>query len=246
MDLEGLKEKLKAESGRFDLDALDVGGINKLTRVLNEAQRWLDRQATPRKNSLRKVGNLAAGDISITTRYLRSVEKVWVSGTADDGIDTRIPLKQADLHLLREKYARSDSTDIDQGTPTDYALDVIGLSTEQNDVTDLSSFQDTETILTGDHWNYEGIVFYPPADRVFTISIYGTFWSPELVADADITYWALEPQLLVNVARMLLEGRKRNNAGVRAWREIIDPQIFGLEKDKVAMEISHDQIVPQG
>ncbi len=240
-------ERLLETSGRQDLDANDGDGVKKAWHVINAAQRELDLKMAPPKNELRYVGLLAAGDIAEQVQYLRSIEEVWVDGEDTTSTDKRTRLVQVQLHKLREKYNKSDPTLIDRGRPNEYALDVIGLSTEQEATTDLTSFSDVGTMKTGDHWNYNGLLMYPPADAAYTIQIYGTFWTYPLANNTDTSYWTmLHEECLIWMCNYILEVRKRNSTGAADWLRSIERYLGNLDKDFTDREMSHNQLTMKG
>ncbi len=110
-----------------------------------------------------------------------------------------------------------------QGEPSYYSLDVV----RDTDV--------TETDPT-----VRGIVFGPPADTYYTLSVFGIFRFGLLSSDTDTNYWTDEWAILLLYATLYtLESFYRNTAGMRDWMNAITTILFGIESDKVEEE-SHN------
>ena len=118
--------------------------------------------------------------------YARAIKEVWIMDS-----DGRSKLTPKTLSWIRKTYADVLS-DIDTGTPLYYSLAIIGLSPEQasltsEDYTDEFTY-DVDEIRFGDHYLYNGIIFMPPSDGVYTVTIIGEFFSKTLSNDTDNNY----------------------------------------------------------
>jgi hypothetical protein len=60
----------------------------------------------------------------------------------------------------------------------------------------------------------------------------------DMIQDTDTSYWTLEaPITLLFAALYQLEASYRNTEGVKDWLNVIDLDLDGLEKDRIAEEI---------
>ncbi|GAI92183.1 unnamed protein product [marine sediment metagenome] len=110
-----------------------------------------------------------------------------------------------------------------QGKPYYYSLDV---------VRDINVTEADTTV--------RGILFGPPADTYYTLSVFGIFRFNLLSIDTDTNYWTDEWSLLLLYASLyMLESFYRNTAGMKDWMNAITVITFGIEADKVEEE-SHN------
>lgn len=195
---------------------------------------------------------LTSGTITVGYRYrivARSIEDFTADGSADNTVGTEFtatgatvtlttldsvvridydndedgyrlnPVERPDLEIeLVEEESLSA-----QGEPYYYSLDVV----RDVDVTETDS-------------TVRGILFGPPADGYYTLTVVGIFRFTELSSDIDTNYWTDEWSLLLLYAALYtLESSYRNTAGMRDWMNAITTILFGIELDKVEEEI-HD------
>jgi len=82
-------------------------------------------------------------------------------------------------------------------------------------------------------------MFYPPADGNYTVEIVGLFYSPELSADTDTSFFGtVHPEILLMAANRQLEIDYRNTQGVKDWELAIQTEMLGLGKDLVEEHIA--------
>ncbi|RLI52540.1 MAG: hypothetical protein DRP09_17690, partial [Candidatus Thorarchaeota archaeon] len=91
---------------------------------------------------------------------------------------------------------------------------------------------------------YNGIIFWPPADKEYVIETWGLFYSPELEDDDHESYWSVtNPLVLIMAALREIEVFNRNTEGVKDWELAIRSEVSGIGKDLVEEDIAeHDQM----
>lgn len=195
---------------------------------------------------------LTSGTLTIYRRYqivAQSIVDFTVDGAADNVVGTvfiatgaTVILSAVDsvvrvdydddeegyqLHPVERKSLEAelieDNLLAEAGKPYYYSVDIV----RDVDV--------TETDVTA-----RGLVFGPPADVYYTLTVSGIFRFNTLTDNADTNYWTDEWSILLLYASLFtLESFYRNTAGMRDWMNVITTIIFGIEADKVEEE-SHN------
>lgn len=130
-------------------------------------------------------------------------------------------------------------TGVDTARPLYYAINIPDLGPAQGDFLGLADFDDHgaydyQELHFGPNkrQKYRSIVFMPPADATYTMTIIGLFESTELVNDTDHSYWTENhPNLLAQAAMRELEIAYRNAEGERSATQAIQREIFNIDKD---------------
>ena len=97
---------------------------------------------------------------------------------------------------------------------------------------------DSHDLLFGlERFSKDGILFMPPADQSYVLTIFGYFFS-KMEADADISYHSENyPELLVMASALVLEAFYRNTQGVQDWLSSINLFLKGIDHDLVREEM---------
>ena len=228
MALLAVREKFAELSGRHDL-VVDFAGEdyddNGANFYLQNGQRMLDRKFTDRKGMAWYKEDISAGAYSLDFRYCKFIEEVWAKASGEG----RYRLEKKSLAWMRNTYGDAYA-DQDQGMPVYFAEKVLNLGPDQVALTaatyETEFTGDAEELMLADtdHVLYTGILFMPPADTTYTISVKGKFDSPSLVDGADTltTYWTeRHPDALVLAGMWSLEGFGRNTAGQQDYLQMI-------------------------
>ena len=230
--LANVRARFVTLSGRDDLVNADASD-NGANQFIVEGQRLLETWAPYPGEKRWYKSDIAAGDILLTMERVRSVLEVWVADA-----DGRYPVELVPLRDLREVYYEP-SSEISQNTPAFAAIAQIGLAPAQDAITS-ANYTDTftydyEDILfadEGDHWERTGIVWMPPADDTYTMSVLGTFFETELSADADKNYWTdVRSDILLYASLYVLESQYRNTEGAADWHGHLTRALRGLGVD---------------
>jgi len=234
MTLTEIRSWFITSTGRTDL-VNDDGSDNGADDYINAGSKLLDEMVGGIKENSRIIKAISADAYHLDFPDCRSVKSVWVADA-----NGRHKLDRKDLSDIRELYADPES-DIDTGRPLywDYAL--IGLAPNQADeeLTDFTSLYDYFTIMFGNHFNYTGIYFMPPADGTYTMNIYGKFFQKELSSDTDVNYWTVVyPKYLVDASTYCLEITYRNMAGATAEYVNLKRLAKGVDDTMVEREMS--------
>lgn len=230
MSLLEVRTQLVKITGRYDLvvDAVDYAN-NGADFYINAGQLWLDRLETIRKSYSRKFETVTSGQWYKVFQLCRSIKEVWISNS--DG--EKWKLTKRDFDVLRAAYAE-DPANLDNGDPLYYSPIFIRTVPETASEVTIDYFGSTEYTESVDHFEYNGIVFLPPADGTYTLEIHGLFYNPKLSEDEDENYWTeVNPLVLVMAAARSIEVAYRNTEGVKDWEGAINSELFGLGKDLV-------------
>ena len=108
----------------------------------------------------------------------------------------------------------------------------------QLSLSNIGSF-DTHHLMFGlDRFHQDGIIFMPPADGVYTMTIFGLFFS-KMEDDVDISYHSeLFPELLLAASAYSLEVFYRNTQGANDWLTAIQRGLTGMDHDLVREEMA--------
>ena len=236
MNLKELRTQFVKRNGRYDLvvNATDWAD-NGADFYINAGQRYIDRLDTVKKSEGRNFMPLASGGYYVTFPFCRAVKEAWVL----DG-NAQKQLQKIDYEKLREYYADRQSQ-TNAGSPTYYFPAGIRLVPESDRLTidELDSMIDWTHVIIDPSYNYNAVMLFPPADAAYTVEVVGLFYSPELSADTDNSFWStVHPEILLMAANRQLEIDYRNTAGVNDWEKAIQSEIFGLGKDLVEEHIA--------
>lgn len=244
-----LRQQVIEKSGRFELVS-DYEGAdysdNGADFFIQAGQRYLDlTQENPHSRAEYKV-DIASGDYYARIPYLRAVEEVWLFDASDDA---RIQLEPKTLTEMKTKYT-NEFSETDTGTPECYTEDVINLAPSQNVYSTVALMQaavdastapftaDFQNVLAESAFTQRGLLFGPPADAVYTLSVTGFFFS-KFTADTDITYWSSQhPELSLFATLFMMEAFHRNSTGMRDWENAMGPFIRGIDNDEVRRDMT--------
>lgn len=231
MNLGEVRAAFKTRSGRYDLVAAD-GSDNGADFYINAGQKLLDRLSDVRKGYAKHYDTIESGDWYLIFQHCRAVQTVFMS---DD--DARWELGKLDEEDIMVNYLTEKISELDTGAPDYFAPALLRESTDGADVV-ISKIGDTEYSEAGiTHFEYNGIIWTPPSDGDYTVEVRGLFYSPELSADADESYWSVaEPMALLMAALQRLEVSYRNTEGANDWLNAIKLELDGISKDAVEEE----------
>lgn len=234
MQLSSLATLFKSITGRYDLYSTSSTAYNYKT-VLWEATKWLsDKYMFP--DSYRQYKkDIAVGDYYLDSMtYIKSIKEVTMSNA-----DGTIRLDRKTLKWLKDNYLENDTiSDVDQGTPAYYSPFLTGLSPQQVDLTS-SDYTDQFTydilgVRFSDDYDVRGIIWMPPTDEIYTVTIEGDFYPLQLSSDTDENYWSANfPEVLCIACNYCLASHQSNLQKMMEIETIIDNRMFGQEKDVV-------------
>lgn len=242
-----IRKKFVEETGRFDL-VVDVNnwadqGANFFIQA---GSRLLDMMLENKKTVKRFQKDIAVGDHKIEMKYLRAVERVEFS----DGVDKfDIPIKP--YSKIRDLYTKPVAS-IENGTPSEYSMLVNMLSPELKALTSAdftTTFTyDSEDIrfYDQDPFLYDGIIWYPPSDKIYTVTIHGWFFSA-LEVDTDTSFYSVNhPELLILASKLVLYSFYDNTQGVRDMAFALNITLESMDRDMVEVEVKRSGLVRKG
>ncbi len=126
---------------------------------------------------------------------------------------------------------------ISTGTPLYYAP-VIHTPNPAMTVSSMGSL-DTYDILFGvDKHSKDGILFMPPADVVYTMTVNAHFFA-KLTSDLDTSYYSERyPEMSLIAANLALEAFYRNSQGLNDWLNMLKIEMTGIDHDLVHEEMA--------
>ena len=246
MTLLQLRKLFRKQSGRNDLvdaNGADVGtsthGLTA-TLLLNAGKDFLDEAfpLTPKSRKWYKK-NLTVGQMLLRFQKARAIEEVWVANA-----DGKAPLEYKSLTWMRTYYGK-EKAEIDNGVPAFWTPATLGLSAEQAALTSTGTgvytgqfTWDADDLLFANQVSnvndYDGVLFYPPAEEIFTMSVLGLFGEKDLSANTDFNFWSTRyPLTLIFAACYLLEAFYRNKEGQSDWLAAIQNSLNGMDNNAV-------------
>ena len=233
MALLDIRDLVIKHTGRVDLINED-GSDNGMNAIINAAQDVLEMNFVHPKMKRRRPVSLAASGYKVDVPRCISMEEVWIFGTME-GSQQRRKLEIKAESWLRANYSEAYSA-ITVGTPFYCAPLTIGVD-DSLYADPLTGLSDVADLMSGNHFTYNGLLVLPPADAVYTLTIYGLFLSKKLALDTDINYWTENhPMALVMATALMMEGLLRNTEGIRAWNAALEPYIGGIDKSAADAE----------
>lgn len=246
MSLLEIRERVAREFGRHDFctdfagaDYTD-GSSGVSDAFINDGQRVLDRKANFVKGYSWLKKDVTAGIYKLNFRHCSAIKEVWAMNADTD----RYKLRKRDLSWVRNEYGEAYAN-LTQGDPSDYSPLIVNLVPDQialktTDYTDEFTYDHEEILFadTADHFLYSGIMFMPPVDETFTISVLGRFWSPPLSSDTDETFWTeVHPDILSLATMYCIERTYRNREGMADYMSTIMDAIGDIDRNLVEQEV---------
>lgn len=239
MVLSSLANVFKGITGRYDLYSTSSTDYNYKT-VLWEATKWLsDNYMFP--DSYRQYKkDCAVGDYYLDAMtYIKMIKEVTMANA--DGI---IRLERKTLRWIKDNYSDPIS-DLDQGTPAYYTPFRTGLSPQQVALTSSTYTTQFTYDLLGvrldDDYDARGVMWMPPTDEIYTVTIEGDFYPLQLSEATDENYWsANHPEILCIACNYILATHQSNIRRMMEIKSIIDDRLFGMEKDVIDEGLPED------
>ncbi len=234
--LVALREQFVRQNGRHDLVTDFAGAVytNAGADVyLNRGQRFLDLRMPHSKIDERFLKKLSVSDYFFEIQYLRNIKEVFL-------VDPEEPMSKIFLkEITLKEVLNAINNDMEDGVPAGYAMNVIGLSTEQEDLSSLSAFDGVDDMVLS-HYDKEGIIFTPPADKVYTLHVIAAFYNSPLSGETDTSFWTvyLDGDLLLIAAQYELSLDNRNDTESTSWLKTLNRMLVEVDKDQVERTVS--------
>lgn len=228
-----IRRKFVELSGRYDLvDSIwnDAGA----DFFLNAGQQLLDDLITLPKSQGRYLEKMAIGSYVVKMAKVKSIEEVWVTKHSDN---SRYQLIKGTLNELRNEYGEEISA-IDKADPLYYAPVAFRPIPDAVTTATLALMLDKADLLIDDtHHTYNGILYLAPNSEAITISVIGTFYSPDLTAVLVGSTWTqtksfwteVHPLALLYAGLYVLETFYRNTEGAKDWMSALQIRIQGID-----------------
>ena len=209
---------------------------NGANTFIHSGQRLLDT-LQPNPACVRShLADLEADQYQVTFSNCRVVSSVWVTDE-DGGRNNQLTKKT--VRELRALYP-GPVADVDTGIPIHYAP-LTGVEPSMQSAASTDYTGDFLDLLFGKAYATSGIIVLPPADQVYTIEVNGRWFTKEMTADSDESWWSINrPDLLVLAAMCSREMFFRNTEGVKGY---LDPRygtlaigLRGIDRDMAAQE----------
>jgi hypothetical protein len=233
MNLLQIRTKFRELSGRFDLVNDDFSD-NGADFFINEGSKFLDRLDENQKSWASCFRFLEIGLFSVQFPYCRAIKEVWAGSTTG-----RWQVKKINLQDLLSEYLTGLPNSRSNGLPLYYSPCITRYIPENATVLDIESFIGWVEVPSGNHHEYNAILFNVPTSEKLTIDIRGLFYSQKLIEDIDKNYWSeVHPLLLISASMRQLEITNRNTQGVNDWTSAIQTEIQQIGFDLVEELIS--------
>lgn len=233
MNLLQTRQQFRTISGRFDLVNED-GSDNGADFYINAGQRHLDRLDETQKSWGIYYRFCEVGFWSVQFSYCRAVKEVWAATPT-----ARWQLEKKNLQDLIAGYFTGLPSNIDPGATLYYSPAVTRGVPEGITAEDFEAFAGYVDVMVGDHYAYNAVLLAPPPNEKLLVEVKGLFYTGELSADTDKSYWSeVHPDVLIMAAMRHVEIVNRNTQGVRDWDGSIAAAVVGIGKDLVEEEIA--------
>lgn len=234
-------------SGRYDLVTDAVGSDYTDSEpigagfFINSAVRNLENLVERRKEFTWERHDVAAGESFYTLENVKSLKEVWFANS-----EGRTFLEKVSEGWIRETYPKQTS-EVSSGKPCFWAPVSTGFSQNQLDLTAVGGANpytgdftyDTDDLVFGDHYGKVGILWRPPLDGIYTLSVLAQFYEKPLVEPTDTNFWSTQfPDILVTAALRELEKFYRNSAGVQDFDNQLVRDLRGVGFEVYEQEIS--------
>ncbi len=233
MTLLQIRELFREASGRYDLyDAGTAGSAFSDIFLIQQGSRYLDERYPQPENFRWYKLEANTGDFRLVVPDLILAKEVWAMESGGN----RFQLTYKPLGFLKSQYAK-DSSSLDTGAPKYWSNDLIMLAPDQIDLGAADFSYDADELLFDPTLEKRGILWMPPLDATYMISILGEFYSESLTLANDINPWSVKfPMALVHAALLALERFYRNFEGVRDQAANIADLLTGPEYSTVERE----------
>jgi len=227
LTLAGIRTQVGVESGRSDLVA-----SNGLDYFIQAGSRYLDLTTEHIRSYSKHLVDLAAGDYFKEITLLRAVHTVEVF----ESTDGRSELTKLSYAEFRAKFPTALAS-ADRARPSYYCAPISHLS-DGVGTKDVDYTLDYEDVIFTTPELKSGILFSAPADKLYTLTITGKFWSKVLTGSTDVNFWSENyPELLVHASMYAMEKSYRNTAGMKDAENAMLPLKMGIEFDLVEQSI---------
>jgi hypothetical protein len=227
-------------SRRYDLIVdgdIATNTDNGANRFINAGMRYLDMRLRRPREYHRHMFALSAGDFQLTMAKVISLKRLTVIDS-----DGRTDITS---NVYSPQEFRAEFPDLiadwTNGDPRYWTTNIASLSpTHRTDGDDAAAFAaasilDYDDVDFGDTYEEDHILLYPPSDGTHTVEVIAKFFSQDLSADADYSYWTKNfPELCVIAACYALERELRNSEGQKNWLDAMEPMI--QEIDNIVVE----------
>ena len=134
-------------------------------------------------------------------------------------------------------YSRATAgISVGTGSPIYYSPTITRAAPEtfNTPANEFEAFSGYVNILSGDHFAYNSVLIGPPTNEKIQLEIKGLFYTDQLTADTDKSYWSeVHPDVLIMAAMRHIEVINRNTQGVNDWDKAISAEVSGIGKDLV-------------
>ncbi len=235
-DLIDVRERVARRTGHHEFVTDFAAGIMTLAagspvdQFINTAQRGLDRRLGQPQMRWHLI-ELAVDDFVKSVAGLRYAKEVWVAD-----VEKRTQLGRQTVEELRANFSAKLST-LTKARPKVWSP----APRTTHPITLADTFtQDDDDILFNKAagWEDTGILFYPPADKAYTMRILGAFYSTTLAIDADESWWSVN-HIDTLVEGSILEVEKqlhRNQEGINIWERSLSTRVREIYNDIIAVE----------
>ena len=234
MNLLEIRTEFVQRVGRYDLvvDTTDYADSGA-DKFINEGIDFISKKINNKNVEATIFRDIGINDYFLNLERCRSIRDVWVRDSEKDN-----KLLKLSMFDFRDMYD-GPLSGIDTGFPTYYTIGPI-VATD-GDPDSLAEYLNTSVVNSKDIQTgvTNSIIFGPPADGDYTISVSGLFKSSPLVSNTDFCYWTINySAIVILAAQYCLERSYRNITGARDILEAIMLELVEVDKDSVEEDIA--------
>ena len=232
MDLLDLRDDFVRISGRSELTTTEVD------RYINRGQAFLDQRTDFKHGIGRYFKKIVQGEYSVVfSSKCRVIREVYINDTA-----SRALLSKMLWNDFKTYYSTMPSA-MDQGVATVYTPAMLRTYPDVQTMAEMQQYLGFFDATIGADYDFNGILFMPPADQEYVIEVYGKFYSTDLSA-SNLSSWWMSNQysVLLHAALYQLEVDYRNTEGSNDWLTSIALELAEVSKDyaeEESVDITH-------
>ena len=214
MTLEQLRDRLVRESGRLELDDEAPDGTKYADLHINAGSKYLDliQEKSLEPGNFR--GILHANEISPEIPRCRAIEEVYVLKE-----NSWVRIRKLQPAELVERYPQVDRT------PVSFPLYWTPMKLSKVGTT---AFPESFSLFNTSY-QYYTLSLLPAAREESEMSVFGRFYSEDLIDDGDTNFWSTNHgELLLLASLRNVESFNRNQSGVRDYEQFMRPLLQGI------------------
>lgn len=253
-NLSQIRQQLIKLSGRNDLNSLTTISNSDFKHegdfFIQEASKWLDLNVFIDRTRQHYCIDITSGVSRLLIPDVEVIEKIYAQSSAEQIHEVQLK----DYLWIRDNYRKSLSS-ISNAKPVYCCRGISDLGPNQYDLyavaaeghtvyTDQFTYNWGDTVFADEstpgsvgRYRTSSLIFVPPPEKTYTISVIGKFYSKLLYEDTDENIWSARYSgLLLKASIYQIESWYRNSEGSNDLRRFIEDDRTGLHFKQTEQE----------